>query len=323
MTRISQRYTVLLFFTLFFLTAIFNGCSKKNKNKNIKIGVSLANIKGVEFYQIIKSGMDDAGKKLNENIEILYMDAKMYVEKQEEQIKYLLNEGVDAVIVIPVDTGNTSTITKIVTDSNIPLIYLNRFPEEFMDKNFSNDVYYIGSQEKTAGIIQMEYLAEQLNGKGNIAILMGEFGNFATFERTKGVEEVVDIYPDINIVDKKVAKYLEPLASSMVEEWLSSGLEIDAIVANNDKMAIGAIRALEKHNQISDIKVLGIDLIGEAIPELEIGTLKATVFQDAYTQGKTAIETAYNLATGKNERNEKWIPFKLVTPDNYKKFLKN
>ena len=323
MKKISYRYTVILFFALIFFITFFNSCSKKNKNKVIKIGVSLANIEEVEFFQTMQKGMSEAEKSFGKNIEVSYLDAKMYTEKQEEQIKYFINEGVDAIVAVPVDTGNTDIITKLATNAKIPIVYTNRFPEEFIDKAFPKGVYYVGSEEKTAGVIQMEYLAKKLNGKGNIAILMGDFENFATFERTKGVEEVVDRYPEIKIVDKKVAKYLEPLASSMVEEWLTSGLKIDAIVANNDKMALGAIKALEKYNQVNNVKVLGIDLINEAIPELESGKLTATVFQDGYTQGKVAIETAYYLSTGKSQENQKWIPFKLATPDNYKKFLKN
>ena len=242
-------------------------------------------------------------------------------KKQEEQVRRFIDEKMDVIITIPVDTKRTTEITNMARKSKTPIIYINKFPEEFEKGNLPNGVYYVGSDDKSAGVIQMEFLCEQLNGKGDIVVLMGDFRNLATFQRTQGVEEVADKYPEIKIIEKKSAKFLSPLAKSIVEEWLDSGLKFDAIVANNDIMAIGAIRALEKYKKETEIKVVGIDLIEEAIPELKSGKLTATVFQNALEQGKKGIEYALQLGAGEQVQNEKWIPFELVSTENYMEFI--
>jgi inositol transport system substrate-binding protein len=202
---------------------IFSGCGKKEKETTIRIGVVISDIEK-QYFSYIKKGMEDYKENIKDDVDIIYMDAKMDAEKQIEQIKYFIEQNVDAIVVVPVITVDskerTDEITELVRDAKIPLVYLNKDPDE---KEFQ-DVHYVHVDSKQTGRIQMEYLAKRLNGKGNVAILMGELNNYGTFERTEGVEEVVDRYPEMKIVDKKSAKWLRPLADSIVEEWLSSGM---------------------------------------------------------------------------------------------------
>ncbi len=182
-------------------------------------------------------------------------------------------------------------------------------------------MYYVGSKEKSAGIIQMVHLAEKLGGKGNIAILMGSLKNLASFERTEGIEYIADRYPDINIVTKTSGRWLRPFAKSIVKHWLSSGVEFDAVVANNDEMAIGAIKALENSGKLSEVLVAGVDATDAALQELKNGKLYLTVLQDAKKQGEQLLKTAYRAANGETIRNEIWVPFKLVTRENYRSLI--
>ncbi len=150
---------------------------------------------------------------------------------------------------------------------------------------------------------------------------MGDLGDNAAFTRTEGTEKVAGKYPKINVVDKQSAKWIAPLASSIIENWIISGKKFDAIAANNDEMALGAIKTLKKYEKIDEVLVAGIDATEEALSELESGTLSCTVFQDSDVQGKTALEIAFQVANGKAVQNITWIPFQLVTLENYKKFM--
>ncbi len=127
-------------------------------------------------------------------------------------------------------------------------------------------------------------------------------------------------YPEIKIVEKRTAKWLRPLASSVVEDWLDSGKEFDAIAANNDEMAIGAVAALEKYGKLDSVMVVGVDATQEAIEELVLGGLTATVLQDAKQQGEKALEVALESGLGMPVRQNTWIPFRLVTLENYEEF---
>ena len=313
---------VIIFSIIFNILLVFftAGCGKIKEDRIIRIGVTDVNSQG-KFQTYIEEGMKKYQETLRDKVEVVYLDAKEDVDKQIEQVRYFIREGMDAVVVIPADTSieGTSEMTRLTEAAKIPIIYVNKFPNEFVGSKMPEHAYYIGSQEKSAGEIQMEYLAEKLGEKGKVAILMGDLtSSKSTFERTDGVEEVAGRYPEIEIVEKGVANWLMPMADSVVRNWLSEGKEIDAIVANNDEMAIGAMRGLEDYGMAGKVMVLGIDATDEAIAELKTGKLTATVFQDGDRQGRGALETAVNVVRGEKVDNITWIPFKLVTFENYK-----
>lgn len=112
-----------------------------------------------------------------------------------------------------------------------------------------------------------------------------------------------------------VAVY-DPVTSN----WLLSGYEIDAIVANNDEMAIGAIMSLGP-SRVKKVIVGGVDATPDGLAFLDRGMLGVTVFQDAKGQGTAAIDTAVRMARGEAVEKEIMIPFELVTTDNYKDYV--
>ena len=103
--------------------------------------------------------------------------------------------------------------------------------------------------------------------------------------------------------------------------WLAAGLEFDAVVANNDEMAIGAIQALKAAGRAMDSVVIGgVDATQDALAAMAAGDLDVTVFQDAAGQGKGAVDAALKLAKGEAVDQKVYIPFQLVTPDNLANF---
>ena len=305
---------------LIYLVLFIAGCSEKQKNDVIKIGVSVSNLDDM-YLKSLKKNIETQQNNLEKDVELLFMDAKMYPKKQEKQVKYLIDEGIDALIILPVDGKQTDGMTRMALNANIPIVYGNNYPDEMRDNKNLKNVYYVGSKEKNAGIIQMVHLAEKLGGKGDIAILMGSLKNSASFERTEGIEYIADRYPNINIVTKQSGRWLRPFGKSIVKHWLSSGVKFDAVVANNDEMAIGAIKALENNGKLSEVLVAGVDATDAALQELKNGKLYLTVLQDAKKQGEQLLKTAYKAANGETIRNEIWVPFKLVTRENYKSLL--
>jgi inositol transport system substrate-binding protein len=108
-----------------------------------------------------------------------------------------------------------------------------------------------------------------------------------------------------------------------MNNWLTAGARIDAVAANNDEMAIGAIMALQQAGTPPGrVLVGGIDATPDALAALENGTLAVSVFQDARAQGRGAVEAAVKLSRGEPVDSFVWIPFELVTRENYKSFLR-
>jgi inositol transport system substrate-binding protein len=223
-------------------------------------------------------------------------DAKGDVAQQLQQVQNFIGQGVDAIIVNPVDTNAVKPIIDQATKAGIPLVFVNRRPQVPL----TDKMAYVGSDSVLAGRLQMEALAKAMNGKGNVAILLGDLANESTRDRTKGVEEVVAKYPNIKIVQKQTAKFMRNDAVDVVSNWMTSGEDIQAIASNNDEMAIGALQALGSNPK--HILIAGVDGTPDALQMLKNGKMIATIFQDAKGQGKGRWMRPSNWRTGKKSK---------------------
>jgi inositol transport system substrate-binding protein len=281
------------------------------------IGVSMAQFDD-RFLTNLRQAMQARADELGVNIQ--FEDAQADIGRQLSQLQNFIAQGVDAIIISLVDTASTPGMTKLAVQAGIPLVYVNRKPFE---EELPKGVYYVGSDENVSGKLEGEEIARLLNNKGKIAIMMGILGDATTELRTAGVEKVAAQHPDLEIVEKQPAKFQRNLAMDLMNNWLVSGTEIDAIAANNDEMAIGAIRAIEQAGKDpKKIIIGGVDATDDALAEMAKGNLDVTVFQDATAQGAGAVDTALKAVKGEKVDSFVWIPFQLVTPENYKEFLK-
>jgi len=217
----------------------------------------------------------------------------------------------------PVDTQGVKRMMDAATKANIPLIFVNRKPEV----ELTGKMAYVGSDSILGGQMEMEALAKKMNYKGNVAILMGALSAEEARQRTKATEDVIAKYKDMKVIEKQSAQWMRNEAVDVTSGWLLSGEKIDAIAANNDEMAIGAIMALGQSGK-KDILVAGIDGTPDALQFIKNGKLALTVFQDAAGQGVGAVTMAKQVIDGKNTDKFMWIPYQVITKENYEAFTK-
>ncbi|WP_336797748.1 sugar ABC transporter substrate-binding protein [Erwinia aphidicola] len=280
--------------------------------KDLRIGVALANF-DLNFISSLRTQMAKEMEK--EQIQGQFEDAKGDVAVQVQQVENFINQGVDAIILNPVDTQGVKPMMDAAKRANIPLIFVNRKPEV----ELSGKMAYVGSDSLLGGRMEMEALAKRMNYKGNVAILMGALSAEEARQRTKATEEVIAKYKEMKVVEKQSAQWMRNEAVDVTSSWLLSGDKIDAIAANNDEMAIGAIMALNQSGK-KDILVAGIDGTPDALQFIKSGKLALTVFQDAAGQGKGAVTMAKQVLDGKNADKFMWIPYQVVTQENYAEF---
>ena len=281
------------------------------------IGVSMAHFDD-NFLTTVRDAMAAEGKT-HKDVSLDFEDAQGDVGRQVSQVESFVAQRVAAIIVNPADASATKRMTDAARKAGIPIVYVNRKPDEPM----GDGAYFVGSDSLVAGHLQMDYLAKELKGKGNIAIMLGELSTDATRDRTRGVKDIVAKNPGIKVVEEQTANFDRSQGINLMSQWLSSGKKFDAIAANNDEMALGALIAM-KQAGVSPKSMLvgGVDATKEALNAMAKGDLAVTVFQDGRGQGKTAVDSAIKLAAGdKAVPKEDWIPYQLVTPDNYKSFL--
>ncbi|MDQ2694354.1 MAG: sugar ABC transporter substrate-binding protein [Pseudomonadota bacterium] len=269
------------------------------------------------FLTILREAMTEQAKELGVNLQ--FEDAQGDVGKQLSHMQNFIAQKVDAMVVNPVDTSATPQMTKLAQEAGIPLVYVNRQPNE---PTLPEGVVYVGSDENISGKMQGEAIAKMLEGKGNVAIMMGELATNAAQLRTEGVEKTAAENPEMKIVEKQTANFQRNEAIDLMNNWLVSGTQIDAIAANNDEMAIGAIIALQQAGKDpKELVIAGIDATPDALVELKRGNLDITVFQDAKGQGKAVVDTAVKLIKGEKVDSFVMVPWELVTQENYEEFL--
>lgn len=283
------------------------------------IGVTMAAFDD-NFLTMLRNAMQEHVEAMP-GVSLQVEDATQDVGKQQSQIQNFLASGVDAIIANPVDTDATAVMTKIVEAAGIPLVYINRMPINIDTLPATQS--YVGSDEAEAGRLQATEVCRLLREAGkteaSIVIMMGELSTQSARTRTGAVHDVVAT-PEcsfIKIVEEQTANYQRTQGADLVSNWLSAGLKFDAVVANNDEMAIGAAQALKAAGvDMGDVVIAGIDATSDALAAMTAGDLDVTVFQNAEAQGQAAVETAVRLVRGETVERQVLVPFELVTPDN-------
>jgi len=289
--------------------------------QKIRIGVAMALFDDV-WLTLVRDAMTKWAKD-HPDVELTIVDANNDTNKQVGQVENFLAQGMDAIVILPVDTAATGPMTKAVVKAGKPLVYVNRKPS-----NLPKGVVYCGSNSIEAGIMNMEELGKCMGGKGNLAILMGELSNEAAIGRTDGIKKTVkEKFPDIKIVREQTGNWKRAQGKTIMENWLASGQEINGVASNNDEMALGALQAIKAAGKLGKICVGGTDGSRDALASMDKGELNNTVFQDPVGQGQEAVNAAYLLV--KKESNPKvvdgniWIPYQPVTKENFKSFMKS
>ncbi|MXN44385.1 substrate-binding domain-containing protein [Shinella kummerowiae] len=283
------------------------------------IGVSMA-LFDDNFLTVLRNGMTDYAKTLD-GVELQIEDAQNDVAKQQSQIQNFIASGVSAIIVNPVDTDATAALSKAAADAGIPLVYVNREPANINE--LPEKQAFVASNEVESGTLETKEVCRLLNGKGKVVVMMGELSNQAARVRTQDIKDVIatDECKGLEIVEEQTANWQRTQGQDLMTNWLSAGLEFDAVISNNDEMAIGAIQALKAAGRSMDsVVVAGIDATQDALSAMAAGDLDVTVFQDAAGQGKGSVDAALKLAKGEKVDTKVYIPFQLVTPANIADF---
>lgn len=283
------------------------------------IGVSIPDFDD-KWLTTLRTAMQAHGQK-QKNLHLEFANAQTSVVKQFSQIRDFINHKVDAIIVVPVNTDLTPQITKLVSDAKVPLVYVNRQPS---DTTLPPRVAFVGSNESQSGTMQMQAVCKLLHGKGNIVVLMGDLANQAARQRTQDVKDVIatPACNQIKIMDARAGNWMRMQGMDIMTGWIANGVKFDAVVSNNDEMALGAIRSLKLAGKLDKrLIVSGIDATQDALRAMEMGELQVTVYQNAKAQGSTAVDTAQKLISGRKTPSTVWVPFELVTPDNVQHYL--
>lgn len=290
------------------LSAFPPAVSAERENKFV-VGVSWQGY--TSYVRRLEKILIELSHKSSHNLEFIFMDGQNNFEKQISQVESFIAHKADVILLNP---SSYSDLTPAVTAANtagIPIItIITRV------RNQEKCTSYIGSDHKESAILQGMLVGRYLEGVGNLAVLEGTQGIDAQLARTEGYREILAQYPYERVIVSQPAFWERDEAYMIVENWLHNGVPIDAIMSQNDSMALGAIEAVEEAGLAGKIKVFGIDGDSDAIQAVRDGRLEGTVFMDAYGQAERFYKCLDLMFEGQKLDKEYLIPFIVVTKEN-------
>ena len=282
----------------------------------VRVGVAVAQYDNYIAYLV--QAMQERAKAVPGGVKLQIEDAGGDVVKQLGQVESFTSQKLDAIIVNPADTAATAKMTDRAVKAGIPLVYMNSRPEV---QSFPPNVVFVGADERAIGRMQMEALAKIMNGKGNLAIILGRLSHDDTRKRTDGVKDVLAKYPNIKVVEEQSANWERDKGLDLMSNWLLSGKKIDAVASNNDEMGIGAAMALRQAGN-SSTPVVGVDGTADGLAAVKRGLLALTVRRDVVGIGAGSLDAAIKLINKEKLQGDIWIPTQLVDKNNYSQYQK-
>ncbi len=297
---------------LLFISTI--NCSNNKNQNNIVIGAIMGNMADT-FIKYIHDDLLEYSKD-KENITILIKDAAGDAGTEQNLVENLILQDVDGIMLQLVNPETSKAIDNLAKQANVPILYFNHRPKGLEEGSYS----YVGLNERKVGELQAQ-AALEIKNSGNGVILIGPLGTEAAEDRTKGVKDGI-ANSNIKILREQSAAWYRDRALTIVENWITSGINIDFVFSNNDDMAIGAIQALEASGKImgtnlGEIMVFGVDATPDGMNLIEEGKMYATIKQDTMVQASESLDAMINLIN--NGTNiVKYLDAEVIISSKYK-----
>lgn len=243
-------------------------------------------------------------------MELIELDAEFDATKQTDQMSSLISQGVDGIVLNPVDAVSIVSVVKQAYEAGIPVVMAS------MDIDESGREYvvsYSGADDYDVGYNAGEKLAEALGGEGQVAIIEGQAGTSATTRRTEGFEDAV-ADTEIEVVAKLAADFDTAKAMAATEDLLTRYPDIDGIFSQDDTMCVGVVQAMKSMGYTGeDVAVVSYNGSQNGYDMVKNGDIIGTAVQPLTAEGSNAVEALYKAING--EEVEPWLKSEIQVLD--------
>jgi len=230
----------------------------------------------------------------DEGIDLVWTNARDDLMKQAADMDRLLALQPDVILIHPVDTTQAETLFTQARDAHVPALCFQR-PAR-------TDAFdaFIGADTYNVGRMQVDFVAAQLGGRGNLVVIEGDPYNDNARNITQGVLDTVAHYPNLRVLVDQPARHWSPEAAHKIaaEALSRHGEEIHAFVVANDAMAGGVAEALLAHGLAGSIVLVGADGDETCLQRIRQGVQHGTAFQSPIDLAEVALSFASSAATG-------------------------
>ncbi|MFP3324003.1 ribose ABC transporter substrate-binding protein RbsB [Planococcus sp. SIMBA_160] len=265
------------------------------------IGFSISTLNN-PFFVTLSEGAEAKASELGASLSVV--DAQDDASKQASDVEDLIQQGVDMILINPVDSEAVASAVESANNANIPVITVDRSAEG------GEVVSHIASDNTAGGEMAGEYLLSLVGDDAKVAELEGVPGSSAARERGEGFNNVAT--DSLDVVAKQTANFNRAEGLSVMENILQANPDVTGVFAHNDEMALGALEAIEAAGK--DVAVVGFDATNDAVAAVEEGRLDGTVAQKPELIGEMAVETAIQHLDGEEVETSIPVELELIQP---------
>lgn len=315
----KNRKIFLILVTLMYLpvlwlsVVVFQGkedYSLNQKENSYLIGASYMTMNN-EFYEILSEEISNR-VELEED-RLILMNPALNAQRQIEQIEEMMAQGIDVLVVTPVDWQSLSGVLKKAKEQGIYIVVVdsNLEDESLADCTITSDNY-------GAGRIIGDYFLEQ-NEHARLIVMTHDVAKSGQ-DRVQGFLDAVEGQPGIEIVEKVNCDGQLEIAMPEMQEIIDKGVEFDSVFCLNDLASVGVVAALDENQMLETVRVYGVDASPDAKALIKEGMMSASAAQFPSRIGQTAADVIYRLLDGQSVEKNISVPVELVTGENVELF---
>jgi ribose transport system substrate-binding protein len=262
------------------------------QKKEFRFGMALQTLQN-PFYLSLKAGAEKAAAELG-NVKLFIVGAEHSTDltTQVKQVEDFIQMKMDTIGIVAIERqGIIPTIEK-VNKAGIPVLTIDT------DSDGGKRECYIATDNILGGGLGAEWIIRALQGRGKIAILEGAPGSQVNALRLQGFKAEIDKAKGIQVVSSLTAKWRRDEGMRVMNDILTAHPDLDAVMALNDEMALGALEALRARGKLKQVKLVGYNGAAEAIQQVYRGNMAADVVQYAERMGELFVQWSVRIAQG-------------------------
>ena len=284
-----------------------------------RIGITQNNV-GVDSYQTTYESAFESAASERDDVEVVVLDAGGDVARQIGQVRNLIQQQVDAIIIWPTNGQAVIPAIRQAHKAGIPVVVTN---SKIAEAGMEYIAAFSGPDNVQQGASSAEMMCEALDGEGQIVQIAGQPGYTTAMERSRGFEDrLAEACPDVEILETQPADWNREKAQRVMENFLTKYDDIDGVYAGDDNMGVGALNAAKSSGRAGDIAFIGATNFAVGYEAIERGEYYGSIYQSPVDDAEAALQTALDVLAGKEVPKMNFFETPKITADNLAEFDK-
>ncbi|MGS2744823.1 sugar ABC transporter substrate-binding protein [Halomonas sp. LS-001] len=282
-----------------------------------RIGITQNNV-GVDSYQTTYESAFEQAAADQGNVEVVVLDAGGDVARQIGQVRNLIQQQMDAIIIWPTNGQAVIPAIRQAHGAGIPVIVTN---SKIAEAGLEFISAFSGPDNVQQGISSAEMMCDALGGEGKVVQISGQPGYTTAMERATGFEErLPEVCPDVELVETQPGNWNRERAQRVMEDFLTKYDDIDGVYSGDDNMGVGALNAAKGAGRADEIIFIGATNFAVGYDAIKRGEYYGSIYQSPVDDAEAALQTALDVLAGEDVPKMNFFETPKITAENLEEF---